>query len=116
MVTFTIHDPSGHPVTPPFFGIADSGADSSLFPMAVMDDLGIAKGDCDKQVQTGAGGQCDMYCWKGGTLPADFWGTMVDLVVNFSDTPFILLGRSDFFAAFKVSFDQRSLRFAVESY
>jgi hypothetical protein len=64
----------------------------------------------------GAGGKSKFYCWHGGTLPADFFGKSVNLKVQFSDTPFILLGRADFFAAFKVSFDQRGLRFTVESY
>jgi hypothetical protein len=117
MVTFTLTDPNGKPVLPAFFGIADSGADGSMFPMAVMNDLGIAKSDCDKLPQLGAGGKTSCYAWKGSkTLPANFYGLTVNLQVRFSATPFILLGREDFFSTFKVSFNQRMLRFTLETY
>jgi hypothetical protein len=74
MVTFTLHKPSGDPIYPPFFGIADSGADSTMFPMDVMDDLGLTKADCDECDQLGAGGMSKYLDWKGKKLPADFYG------------------------------------------
>jgi len=116
MVTFTLKDPQGSPVVPPFFGIADSGADGSMFPMAVMDDLGITQADCEERGQLGADGAGKYYAWNGGKLSANFYGVTVDLNMHFSRTPFILLGRSDFFAMFKVSFNQRSLRFTIQNY
>jgi hypothetical protein len=115
-VPFVIHNPKGDRVSPAFFGLADSGADGSIFPMPVMKDLGIDTSECEERDQIGSGGPSKFYCWKGGTLPADVYGVTVDLMVQFSNTPFILLGRSDFFAAFKVSFDQRRLSFTIESY
>jgi hypothetical protein len=116
MVTFTLTHPAGHKIAPPFFGLVDSGADGTIFPMAVMADLGISQADCDELDQMGAGGASKFYCWKTGSLAADFFGRPVNLKVQFSLTPFILLGREDFFSAFRVTFDQRSLRFTVESY
>jgi hypothetical protein len=87
-----------------------------MFPMDVMADLGITKADCDECDQLGAGGKSKYWAWQDGKLPANFYGRPVDLSVQFCDTPFILLGREDFFAAFKVAFDQRNLRFTIEAY
>jgi hypothetical protein len=88
-----------------------------MFPMSMMGALGIDQANCDERDQMGAGGLGKFYCWPGGTLPATFFKTVtVNLKVQFSATPFILLGREDFFSEFKVSFDQRKGQFVVENY
>ena len=116
MVTFTLFKPDGTALFAPVFGLVDSGADGSMFPMDVMPALGISQSDCAKKPQLGSSGRGECYEWNGGTLPADFWGITVNLKMDFSDTPFILLGRTDFFSYFTVAFDQRRRRFVLESY
>ena len=101
----------------PLFGLVDSGADETMFPIDAMAVLGIDKSaDCTQKQGGGAGGLHDFYVWNGGKLRADVYGVAVDLIVNFSDCPFILLGRTDFFAVFKVVFDQRGQKFTLEEY
>lgn len=116
MATFMLTKPDGTPMPVSFFGLVDSGADNSLFPISVMTNLGIDQSDCDEHQNIGSSGIGIRYCWKRGKLAADFYGVTVDLCVEFSDTPFILLGRSDFFARFSVAFDQKNLRFTLEEY
>jgi hypothetical protein len=114
MLDFTIKRADGTPFPVPVYGLVDSGADGTMFPLDAMGPLGIALGDCDEKDQMGASGAGKFYEWKGGTLEGDFGGITINLLAQFSETPFILLGRSDFFARFAVMFEQRRLRFILE--
>ena len=82
--------------------------------MAAMGPLGIDRGDCDEkdQMQVAPG---STTTGQGRRLKPISTAWPVQLQAHFSDTPMILLGRSDFFAKFKVTFDQRSLRFVLET-
>jgi len=40
----------------------------------------------------------------------------IHLKTAFAETPHALVGREDFFAAFRVSFDERGQRFTLERY
>lgn len=80
----------------------------------MMGTLGIDPADCDVFDNIGSNGVGQRHVWRGGKLEANFSGVTVLLPAQFSDTPFILLGRDDFFYAFSVKFDQRNLRFTLE--
>jgi hypothetical protein len=104
-------------MTPPTYGLVDSGCDVSTFPTSWAPVLGIdlAK-DCDEGVGNTAGGQTKAYHYNPG-ITALLMGTQVPLVANFNEgLPIILLGREDFFSHFKVSFDQRRKQFTLEVY
>ena len=94
----------------------DSGADSSLFPDAMMPLLGIDKADCKEIQGKTASGNCTYWHWDKGKLEAEIEGKHVNLVAMFSATERALLGRRDFFRVFKVAFDERKQRFRLDPY
>jgi hypothetical protein len=53
---------------------------------------------------------------NGGRLAAEVMGYTVPLIVTFAECGAVLLGRSDFFAFFRVDFDQRNARMKVTPY
>ena len=101
----------------PVAGIVDSGADYSFIPLAFASTLGIDLAACKREDCNTAGGMSTQYIWQAG-LDAEVQalGMNVHLKTAFSETPFVLLGREDFFEAFKISFDHRGLKFTLESY
>jgi hypothetical protein len=101
----------------PVLGVVDSGADNTFIPVSLAQHLGIDLGKCRTEVCNTAGGPATQYIWDPG-LDAQIQGINVTLHLKtaFSDTPMTLLGREDFFNAFKISFDQRVPRFTLETY
>jgi hypothetical protein len=104
----------------PLQGIIDSGADCSLFSHAVMAPLGISEKDCQLEVCETAGGEASHYVLADGIeieLPDLNRSLRVEAAFSRGvERGIALLGRRDFFAAFRVSFDQKSLTFALHPY
>ncbi len=101
----------------PFSALIDSGSDDSSIPLGLASSLGIRFDPDRPRGIFGAGGyyrewiaddDIDLHCPLGPLVlrrPA----------LN-SSVPFIILGRSDAFAAYRFAFDQRALRFQVDPY
>lgn len=105
-------------MTPATLGVVDSGCDSSTFPAEWARALGIDLhgADCVTQQGSTAGGVIKQHFYKPG-LDILFLGRKIHLAAAFNPgLPVILLGRQDFFACFKITFDQRANAFTVESY
>jgi hypothetical protein len=96
-------------------GLVDSGADSSGFPLWIMKSFEIRKRDCREEEFETAGGPAKQWIWDDG-IDATILGRRLKLHGVFCDTPVLLLGREDFFARFKVRFDERAFTFRVEPY
>lgn len=101
----------------PSRAIVDSGADKSFLPVAIASHLGIDLAQCVREDCNTAGGVTTTYVWQAG-LEAEIQAMRmkVHLKTTFSETPFVLLGREDFFSAFRVAFDQRNEAFTLEPY
>ncbi len=95
--------------------LVDSGADSSLFPIQVAPLVGVDLAHCKEAVGMTAGGASTRYIWSDG-LQTTILGRTLHLHAEFGACPVILLGRDDFFATFKVAFDQREKTFSLEPY
>jgi len=101
----------------PARAIVDSGADYSFIPITFAQHLGVDPAQCVQERCNTAGGVSTLYIWQAG-LEAEIqqMRMRIHLKTAFSETPFVLLGREDFFNAFKVAFDQRAQRFTLERY
>jgi hypothetical protein len=105
-----ITGPNGVPRS--IIGLVDSGADSSLFPVQWASEFGIDLAQCRDANGSSAAGKTTYYEWPGG-LHATTAGERLRLAAVFGSTPFVLLGRDDFFAHFRVAFDQQAMTFEV---
>jgi hypothetical protein len=103
-------------ISVPTFGLIDSGADATCFPLDYARLLGIKLDKCQKETVRTAGGPAPEYIWKSEPIKAVILGRLLELEARFSDTPMPLLGQVDFFDRFKVRFDWRAKRFLVEAY
>lgn len=109
---------------PALYAIVDSGADKSLFPKGLMTALGIDDAtECSDVPGTAADGLVNYRewaggpkNWNGGKLKTNVMGVDLSLNAWFAGCPIILLGREDFFAHFKVTFDERKKQFRLEAY
>jgi hypothetical protein len=94
-----------------------------MFPAEMAAELGIDWNACTPSRGTTASGEddpADEDSWPRYWAPgvdAHFWGKTIHLTAYFRQhlDP-ILLGRVDFFANFKVLFDQRNERLSLEPY
>jgi hypothetical protein len=104
-------------MTPETLGLVDSGCDSTMLPAELAKVLGIdLQTDCIEQTSNTAGGQTINYSYPPG-IDAIVTGRKVHLEASFNPgLPVILLGREDFFALYRVSFDQRTSSFTIEPY
>jgi hypothetical protein len=116
MLPVSLSRVDGTVIPVPFNALVDSGADGSMFKLDMMPVFGVTKADCDEREQKGAGGTSTFYCWKGGTVNASFLGVKMNLILQFSDTPMVLLGREDFFSYFKIEFDHAQKHFVLDEY
>lgn len=103
------------PETP---ALIDSGADVSTFPAAWAASLGIAldASCCEERKAVTAGGPATVWAYAQG-LKVVIDGFEHHLKAEFCeglDLP--LLGRKDFFAKYKITFDQRAESFTLEPY
>ncbi len=100
----------------------DSGSEKSLCPMMFAQNLGLAPSDLAKAAKRGESAVGDIFdTWSPQgvaingqiVLPdpdeGDFvpWGPLFAMDLVFADTDTLLLGQSDFFAAFDVRFLNR---------
>lgn len=103
-------------------GDVDSGSEKSLCPMAFARDLGLGSSDFAKGPKKGESAVGDVFdTWSPQgiaitgqiVLPdseeGDFvaWGPLFAMDLVFANTDTLLLGQSDFFAAFDVKFLNR---------
>lgn len=109
-------------MTPRTPALVDSGCDVTSFPAGWASILGIEFDKCEKFSGLTAAGQDDEdddkapRLWAPG-VDAVVMGRRVHLEAVFRPgLPVILLGREDFFQAFRVSFDQRKKTFRLEPY
>ena len=101
----------------PVPGIVDSGADRSSVPLRLAPSLGFAYEASDPKTGGGVGGP---YTYFEATNKV---AVRSEVGVFFLDRPnlnpvlpFLLLGRSDFFAAFRITFDQRQMKMLIDTY
>jgi hypothetical protein len=104
---------SGEPVD--VIGLVDSGADCACFPLIWAEILGIDLAACTVRRGSTAGGASEQYHWPTG-LRAEIVGVEMPLTAVFTATPVALLGRQDFFRAFRVDFDERNRVFQLTRY
>jgi hypothetical protein len=104
-------------MTPETLGLVDSGCDTTMFPATWAKVLGIdLQKDCSAQASNTAGGTTTNYSYVPG-IDAIVMGKKVHLSAAFNPgLPVILLGREDFFALYKITFDQAANSFTVEPY
>jgi hypothetical protein len=95
--------------------LVDSGSDCACFPLSLARGLGIDLSSCELRTGRTAGGPNDQYWWRPG-IRGVVAGHQVHFTGVFTDTPFALLGRQDFFRAFAVTFDQRTPSFTLTRY
>ncbi len=101
--------------SPPLMALVNSGADSSLFPLQIAPLIGIDVTRCEQATGMTAGGAANRYIWEDG-VGATVLERKVRLRGAFGVCPVILLGRKDFFRAFKVAFDEREQTFSLDPY
>lgn len=114
-IPLVVHGPKAKIPVP---GLIDSGADNSMFPLDWAGHLGVDLSACRVEDCSTAGGVVQHHIWDPG-LEAEVQalGRRVKLNAAFCDgLPVVILGRDDFFAEFKVSFDQRAQTFTLETY
>jgi Aspartyl protease len=104
-------------MSPATRALVDSGADSSMFPLDWAARLGIdVQNDCVESENNTAGGKTKTYYYPPG-IDAVVMGQKTHLYATFGATlDILILGREDFFARFKVSFDQQAKTFTLEPY
>lgn len=100
-------------------GTVDSGSSRSLFPKMFAEDLGLSEEDLvlrEEKGEPAIGDSFDLWEAKGVAFNGqivvpdpgerDFvaWGPMFSMDLVFAETETLLLGQSDFFAAFEVKF------------
>lgn len=109
-------------MTPRTRALVDSGCDVTSFPKDWASSLGIGWDDCEPFVGVTAAGKDEEdeahkpRRWANG-VDALIMGQKVHLEAVFRPgLPIVLLGREDFFACFKITFDQRNVTFRLERY
>ena len=113
MVPIAVQGP-GEPLTD--FALADTGADSTAFPLDHAVELGISlEIDCEEKEVTTANGVGTQYVYKPG-LAAVIEETEFAVTAVFTDTPVIVLGQQDFFARFRATFCSRTETLTLEPY
>lgn len=99
----------------PFFALPDSGADASCFPEEWASKFGVDLSACAKHpVNTGAG-KTHHHVWDVG-LMAQINGLDIELEAVFGPINVPVLGRRDFFAHFRVEFDERARMTRLSAY
>ena len=99
-------------------GLVDSGADSSLLPVSIAAFLGIDLSTCQEEPMMGAGGQSRRWSYLPGiTAELRAMSKRFPLNISFAEhVPIMLLGRSDFFATFRVTVDERAETVKLDAY
>lgn len=103
---------------PSVLAVVDSGADGSTFPVMWAKGLGIGLdvSCCEESTAETAGGTVVCWIYRPG-IKAWVAGREHHLKASFCEGLEVpLLGRKDFFNAYKVTFDQRAKSFMLEPY
>jgi hypothetical protein len=98
--------------------LVDSGADHSLMPLSWLPTLGLRVGDCREEPVITASGVGRML-QNEATVDVEIIGRSRATTIRawFAEgVPFMLLGRADFFRAFRVVFDERAQTVALAGY
>lgn len=113
MVPIAVQGP-GEPLVD--YALADTGADSTAFPLDRAVELGISlKDDCVEEDVTTANGTGTQHVYRPG-LAAVIEDTQFAVTAVFTDTPVIVLGQQDFFARFHASFCSQTETIAIRPY
>lgn len=104
-------------MTPETLALVDSGADTTVLPGSWAKVLGIdIVQDCTGNPGNTAGGTTTNYQYAPG-VDALLAGRKIHLQASFNPgLPVILLGREDFFAHYRIAFDQRANTMTIEAY
>jgi hypothetical protein len=113
LVPFKVVGPNGAVIVDS--GLVDSGADSSAFPVWMMKRFAILKRECKKEKFETSGGEGVQWIYPRN-LEATIFERHMALTAIFTETPIALLGREDFFSAFRVGFDERTLTLTIDPY
>lgn len=98
------------------YALADTGADSTAFPLDRAVELGISlENDCVKEQVTTANGVGTQFVYKPG-LTAVIEETQFAVTGVFTDTPVIVLGQQDFFACFHATFCSQTETLIIRPY
>jgi hypothetical protein len=111
-----LFDIEGNALPARFRALVDSGADTSMFPVSLIDALGISTTECQTVTGRGADGAADFLFWPHGKIKARFNEWNLELTAFFGNPAITLLGRSDFFAVFKeIMFDESGRQFSIRA-
>jgi hypothetical protein len=113
VVRITLRGPNGHAV--PHLALIDSGADGTLLPWFLAADLGIKLEACDPVAGRGVGGPATFKQWPQD-ISALIDGVTIRVPAVFGPVNQAVLGRSDFFNAFRVTIDERARTFVLDPY
>lgn len=99
------------------WALADTGADSTAFPIESARDFGIDIGrDCaEEKGMSASDPDSPQFVYRPGFM-AQIEDVQFPMFVTFMDTPQILLGQEDFFRQFKVTFDHRRQKVSLMPY
>ena len=103
-----------HNLWQPVTMIVDTGADYTLLPLFLAEELGVdVVKDCQTIMTQGVGGTGRVYLLKN-KIEARIGDLMRQIPIGFLDSDYIppLLGRQEFFETFKVVFEKFSVMFA----
>lgn len=102
-----------HDLWQPVTMIVDTGADYTLLPLFLAEELGVDPGsDCKTIATQGVGGTSRVYLLKN-KIEARIGDFQRQIPLGFLDNDYIppLLGRQEFFETFKVVFEKFSVTF-----
>jgi hypothetical protein len=101
---------------PQIYGLVDSGADISSFPLDWAKQLAIDPADLIEMDGDTAGGKTKNYYYPPG-VDAIVMGKKIHLEAVFNaGLSVVLLGREDFFQLYKIAFHQRAKTFTLTPY
>jgi hypothetical protein len=113
MVPIAVQGP-GEPLVD--YALADTGADSTAFPLDHAVELGISlENDCKEEEVTTANGRGTQFVYPPG-FSAVIEETQFAVTAIFTDTPVIVLGQQDFFARFHATFCSETETLIIRPY
>jgi hypothetical protein len=99
----------------PLLAIVDSGADKSAVPLRLASSIGLTYDPNDPRTGWSAGGPYTYFeALNRIGVRTEAGLFMLDRPSLNPVLPFALFGRLDFFAAYKVTFDQREMAMLIE--
>lgn len=97
--------------------LVDSGADRSAIPLHLAIAVGVTYDPAKPTLSQGAGGKFEQFeATSEVLLQSEIGPIKLDRPTLNGHIPLILLGRNDFFASYRVKFDQRAGLMEIEPY